>query len=481
MKNMIKYISVIVVAVLMCSCKGGFMDINKNPNYPETVTDPLMLLPSGQIQVAAIVGGDMELVGSLWSQHYTQNNASNQYNTTVDYSITNTSYQRFWSIPYAGAIPDLTNAVKYSAAAGNADNLFVASETMLCFMYHILGSWYGDIPYTEAALGNANLTPKFDEGSAINDDLIKRLENVISKATSAANAAVDMSGQDIVFGGSVKNWIAFAKTLRLKLMMRNWSKYSSTIATALDAGGFLTTDAKIATFVNEENHSNPLFENDRRKLNTTRNMVACNTLANYLRANADPRIKVFYDKTSGAYPSNEAGYRLATGIRYSRATLAATDPVYFMSEAESYFLQAEAWARLDNASKAQSFYEAGVKAAFDRWGYDCSTFIATGGVYAFDATSQATMLKCILTQKWVAATRCQAWDSFFDITRTGIPALGTKLTSEAGYVSGELVPVVDSSLPADQFPHRMLYPKSSSDYNTNTPTVKIEAKQWWQK
>lgn len=478
---MIKYISVIVAAVLMTSCSGGFMDINKNPNYPETVTDPLMLLPSGEIQVAAIVGGDMELVGALWSQQYTQNTASNQYYTTVNYSITNTSYARFWSIPYAGAIPDLVNASKYAAAAGNADNVFIASETMICFMYHILGSWYGDIPYSEAALGNSNLTPKFDDGSTVNDELITRLDQAIAKETSAKSAGVDMSGQDMVFGGSVSSWVAFAKTLKLKLMMRNWTKYSTAIQTALDAGGFLKSDAAITSFINEENHSNPLYENDRRKLNTTRNMVACNTMANYLRTNGDPRIAKFYDKTYGAYPSNEAGYHGSSSVRFSRATLAATDPVYFMSAAESYFLQAEAYARLGNKTNAETYYNKGVTEAFERWGYDASSFIAAGGKYAFDNTSTDTMLKCILTQKWVAATRCQAWDSYFDIVRTGIPALGTKLTTEAGYVSGELVPVVGSVLSPTSFPQRMPYPKASSDYNTNTPVVEINTKQWWQK
>ena len=47
-------------------------------------------------------------------------------------------------------------------------------------------------------------------------------------------------------------------------------------------------------------------------------------------------------------------------------------------------------------------------------------------------TDQNSMLTSILTQKWIASTRCQAWDAWFDINRTGIPVLGTKHVDEEG-------------------------------------------------
>lgn len=482
-----KYLSVILAAAFISSCKGGFMDINTNPNYPADA-DVATQLPSGEIGVASILGGDMELVGGLWSQHYTQNSTSNQYNTTVNYTLSNASYSRFWSIPYSVALPDLRNTANLAQQAG-LNNYYIAAEITSCFMYHILASWYENIPYTESLQGEANLYPAYDKGSDVNDALIKRIDAALAKQASAETSeSVNPMGQsDMVFGGNIDKWIAFGKSLKLKLMMRNWTKYSSDIQTLLNAGGFLTVDAGIFSFVDKENNSNPLYENDRRKLNTRTNIAACSTLMKYLKANSDPRIAVFYNVNSvGAYNSLDAGNR-PTGFNCSVATLAPTDKVYFMSYAEVEFLQAEAWARLGNPTKAKSFYDEGVKAAFSRWilddaVLDGSSFVAAGGAYEFDATSQATMLKCILTQKWIAATRCQAWDSYFDITRTGIPALGKVLTTDANYVLGELTPVVDSSIPAADFPKRMLYPKASSDNNPNAPDViELTVKQWWQK
>ena len=150
--------------------------------------------------------------------------------------------------------------------------------------------------------------------------------------------------------------------------------------------------------------------------------------------------------------------------------------------AQCSFLKAEAYTRLSNADKAKENYNKGVTLAFERWGKDASSFIADGGAYAFNSKDQQSMLTSILTQKWIAATRCQAWDSWFDINRTGIPALGTTFPDEEGYVWGNLTPCIGSALGAGEYPRRLLYPKGSSDYNTNTPPViPLQEKQWWHK
>lgn len=485
MKNIIKkYVYVSLMALLVCSC-DSYMDINTNPNYPESA-DVDMLLPSGQMAIAGIVGGDMELVGGLWSQHYTQSATANQYNTTVNYTISNTSYSRFWSIPYSIALPDLKLVIE-KADAANLANYSMVADIMTCFGFHLLSSWYENVPYSEALLGEDNLYPKYDGGAAINTALIARLDAAIAKKAAAETSAKEIAPYDLIFGGDLDKWAAFAKTLKLKLLMRDFNANKTAIQAALTAGGFLTVDAKMDQFSDKENNSNPLYENDRRKLNTQNNIAASSTLVTFLLANSDPRIAVFFEKnTSDEYQGLDCGDRPPVSEvpagQISRAMLEPEDAVYFTSLAESYFLQAEAYARLNNAPAAKIAYDAAVTEAFDRWNFDASTFIAAGGAYEFKSTSIDVMLKCILTQKWVAATRCQAWDSYFDINRTGIPALGSKLPSEAGYVLGELSPVVDSSLGATEFPKRMIYPKASADNNPNAPTVvALTVKQWWHK
>ena len=162
MRNIIIYITICMTAAIsvLSSCEKT-MDINKDPNYPGDA--PLnMLLPSAELSFAGILGGEMELVGSLWCQHYTQNIVANQYNTTVNYTMSNTSYPRFWSIPYTHALPDF-KIISQKAVEEGADNYYMVSEIMTCFIYHILANWYENIPYSEALMGDKQLYPKYDD------------------------------------------------------------------------------------------------------------------------------------------------------------------------------------------------------------------------------------------------------------------------------------------------------------------------------
>ena len=269
--------------------------------------------------------------------------------------------------------------------------------------------------------------------------------------------------------------------------MLDFDNNKSTIETLLAEDNFIKTDCKIDLCTDKENSSNPLYEYDRRKLNSSQNLAASKTLVKFLKTHDDPRIQAFYEPNRiGGFYGLDQGARPRINffifIALCLAKLEPQDPVYFISYAEACFLKAEAFARLGKVNDAKTAYNSAVTAAFERWGYDAKTFIAAGGAYALNTSSIEAMLKNILTQKWVASARSQAWDSFFDINRTGIPALGNKLASDSTYVVGELAPVVDSALNPDEYPKRMIYPKSSTDNNPNAPKpLGITQKQWWQK
>ncbi|MGL5318784.1 MAG: SusD/RagB family nutrient-binding outer membrane lipoprotein [Bacteroidales bacterium] len=487
---------ILFTGVILSSLSGlgscsDYLDINKNPNYPSEVSEST-LLPSGIAGTAAVIGAQYELFGSLWSQHYTQGQTANQYNNICQYNITNATESRMWTTPYAISLPDLDLVIKMSEKKG-AWNYWAVAKVMTAFNYHILVDTYGTIPFTEALKAEEGIfNPKYDDSKTIvYPGIIKMLDEVIAKAGQLDDPAYPaLNKQDFIFGNSSGNdmslWVAFAKSLKLKLLMRDFDTNKAAIQALLTENDLLTEDAKMDKFMDLENKSNPLYENDRRKLNTRTNLRACVTLSDYLQYKNDPRLDDFFNP-------NEDGTG-TTGLKYgdkptalkttqvSIVKLDPTDAVYFMSAAEVSFLKAEAYARLNDAAKAKTNYEEGVTLAFERWGEDATTFIATGGAYAFDAANTNSMLTCILTQKWIAATRCQAWDAWFDINRTGIPALGTTFPGETEYVWGQLTPCIGTTIGAGQFPRRLLIPKSSSDYNPNAPKViPLQDKQWWHK
>lgn len=470
---------------------SDYLDINKNPNYPSEVTYAT-LLPSGIAATAAVLGSSYELYGGMWAQHYTQGQTSNQYNTIVNYSITNATENRMWTTPYSISLPDLDLVIKQTEAS-KAWNYWAIAKVMMAFNYHFLVDTYGSIPFTEALKGDENVfSPKYDDSkTVVYPGILAILDEVIAKAADLEGASLpDLTTQDFIFGTpsgtDMKKWVAFAKSLKLKLYMRDFEANKSAIQALLSENDLLTVDAKMDLFLDLENKSNPLYENDRRKLNTKNNIRACTTLADYMKSVSDPRlIDLFNPNEDGtgttALNAGDRPTQLKTN-QVSIVVLDARDPVYLMSAAEVAFLKAEAYARLGDVANAKVNYDQGVTLAFDRWGKDASPFIAVGGAYVFNGANLNTMLNSILTQKWMAATRSQAWDAWFDINRTGIPVLGSVFPDEEGYVWGQLTPVIGSALGAGEYPRRMLYPKASSDYNSNAPTVvPLQEKQWWHK
>lgn len=523
MKKIISYLFIFsVVAILLLSC-NDFLDINKDPNYPAAASTPL-LFTSGTTWSAAILGGDVQLTTALWSQHYSQNNTSQQYSTLDFYNVAyNSSYfSRYWSSIYAGALPDLKKVISQSETNGQW-NYWLQAKIMTAFDFNMLVSLYEKIPFSQALLGNDNLTPNFDDAKSVDEGIIKMLDEAISKKTEASTIITNMGGKDskdMVFNGNISSWVKFAKTLKLKVLMRDFVKNKVVIQQLLEEGDLLTMDARFAQFIDAENKSNPLYENDRRKLNTTSNIRVSATLIEFLKANNDPRIAVFAEPVTqyikpgataaqdkienipssmqpyyrgldqGTYGNNIFSSNVFPPTLHSRAILAAIDPVYFVSAAESYFMQAEAWTRIGNNVYAKTAYDKAVSSAFNRWGFDASLFIAVGGKYELKTTSSEDMLKTIITQKWVSSVRTDSWNAFFDICRTGIPAQGVQSVTDlsrisminSNYVVGTLMPSIGSVLSAGQYPHRFLIPKTSADNNPNTPAIiPISEKMWWHK
>lgn len=502
------YLSVIILlAISITSCD---LDINRDPNYPTEVKAD-KFFASGVMWTSSVVGGDLELLGGMWAQHYAQHAGSNQYTNIDSYNLPNSStyITRSWGALYAGSLPDLQLAIQKSEET-NQWHYWMAAKIMMAYDYHLLTDAYGDIPFTEALDFHKYVNPKFDDAKTVNQGIIDMLDEALSKKTEADDATViaPMGNNDFIFKGDMDRWAQFAKSLKLKILMRDpvFTTNKTAIEALLIENQLLTEDCRITVYENAENKSNPLFENDRRKLNTTQNIRASSTLSLFLFNNGDIRASVFMeeavtpDPIYGSYVGlPQGGYTLgaAYGNKTSRAVITAKDPVYFMSLAEVYFLKAEAYVLLSDPVAAKTNYDNGVTAAFDRWkgakdaddivfifpaNYNVNDYIGAGKPYEFNQASTTTMLENIWRQKWIAAVRCQEWEAFCEINRTGYPKAGMVNSQDPAYVVGNLAPSINSVLPSGEFPRRLIYPKTSSDYNTNTPVViPIQTKMWWHK
>ena len=86
MKNIIKIILVFVLVWTTTSCDKDFLEVNTDPNYPSASTVQLVL-PVAISSSAYVIGGGFQILGGMWSQHYTQAMGGPQYRFIDEYRL----------------------------------------------------------------------------------------------------------------------------------------------------------------------------------------------------------------------------------------------------------------------------------------------------------------------------------------------------------------------------------------------------------
>ena len=487
----LKIFSLIALMGFLVSCEDWF-DVNTDPNNPSDAT-PELVLPVGMVEAGAVIGGYYNLLGGFWSQYWTQSNVANQYKYIDQYLLDATDFNTQWRDMYANALNDIRFAGD-KAKVNQNNSLYLMATVMEAYCFQVMVDLYDEVPYSEALQGEkGNVTAKFDNGQAIYDDLIKRLDEVLALPLNALTE--NEKKGDFVFAGNMNSWVRFANTLKLKIYMRQMYARPEVAQAGIqkmyaDGVQFLSGDAKLDIFRDEKNYDNPLYASDRRGLNVGTNLRASSTLFRYLDLNADPRFGFVIDKApngskgvslpQGGYNLPNSGSTAATTI--ALAKLKPTDPVYFISAAESYFLQAEAVAKGWGTGNDASLYASGVNAAFARYGLDATSFVAPGGAYAYpSAGTFEQKQEAIIMQKWVSMAVTQGIESFFETNRTGYPRVSSIPATSAEYPGGQLTYSIEGTT-SGKFPKRLIFPKLERDSNPNVPAEKgVTEPVWWDK
>lgn len=485
----------------MTSCsESDYLDINYNPNYPADASCK-NLVPSVQAATVAVLGLYGTLTGNMWMQYCTQGNSTNQYNDLCAYAFTTSaSYPpvtTLWRYSYAYGLEDAKNALADAEEKGMW-NYWMIAKVMQAYQFLMLTDSYGDIPFTEALNITEYPNPAFDSSKdVVYPGILQMLDDAIAKESDAlaAERQNPTGVNDCFFGGDMAKWVAFAKSLKLKMYLKSYDTYGSQIASLLSAGGLLEEDCAWTTWEDATNKSNPFYEYNIRQLNTTENMRACHTFLEYMLSKNDKRLVYIYEPTGIAPYSIEADLMEHLGECYeglicgpnsgkisstiapisttSRFRQRYDDPVYLMNAAECELMIAEAYARAGNAAQAEEYYNKAVLAGFNRWGLDGSEYVE--GAYKFDA---ADMLTCIAMQYWVSYAGANSYDGWITRNRLGIPAVQADMNVRVdetplvrdltpGYILGSLVDPLGSALNAGEYPLRLPYPTSTTLYNVS--------------
>lgn len=504
MKFKISFI-IAVVALSLGSCKRSWLDVNTNPNQLPTST-PDFVFTAGVARTVAFL--DPNEQGSYFAGQWTQSNTYIISPERFQYQINNTHFN-WWDTWY-----DIMADFQYVIDNSTSQPFYRGpARVMKSYIMQQVVDVYGDAPYTEAFKGTASLAPKFDDQRAIYEDLIKVLDTAITELR--ANPATGTQGAaDIVFKGNRTNWIRFANSLKMRILMRQ-SRISGRDAyiitevnkAAATTEGFLATgqDATATPgYLETAGKLNPLYE--RFGYNASRGLLALNRyprpttfLFSSLIGTADTfRIKrLFYARggesqvipgvssiavVGGVYDPNReiianyaaipfgssSGYLSQNTSPLGPSVIVRGQfdrPMYLMLAAESFFLLAEAKQRYGTSVNlpltAQAYYETGVRESFrttgttDRYGASAATALLTSGRDLADWSASPDKLRAIWMQKWIALTNYNGLEAWSEQRRTNFPPIPLSASAPAG------------SRP----PVRLFYPGSETASNPNTPTT----------
>lgn len=479
----VKKLSVLllVATVGLTGCKK-YLDVNENPNNPDTAT-PSLLLPTVEASIGQLVGNNFQVNGGIWAQFWTQGPTSSQYRAFDRYNPTNANYDRPWLTIYRNALINAQLIINHNSSNDYAKGM---AYVLKAYTFQVATDAFGDIPLSEALQGTLIASPRYESQELVYDSVY----TFIDKGLALLNAptAPALGEQDMIFQGNITKWKAFANTLKLRAYMRlsqvNPTKAQAGIAALYAANApFLAEDAAIR-YTTTGGNENPLY-NEMVALGRTQNLVASGTAVTAMKANNDPRALRFYSVVANG--SQDTIAYIPQGAFASNATKAvstpsplvggaaangtsATAPVKLMSASESSFLQAEAIARGWASGDAVTLFRQGITQSFAATGLtaaQAATYIATAPDAQYTAGA-ANAIQRIITQKWYAMNGFQGFEAWTEFRRTGFPNF--------------IAPSAASTIGDGRLPLRMLYPNSEITTNSNYPgTQLIYIPVWWDK
>ena len=436
-RYLIKLGVILLLAMFISSCEKWIdPKINEDPDSVVDVPYNLML-PSIEANMGYVLGGmDMRGITGMWSQ-YVSGQARQAATEGKNYNLTEADVDNLWNSIYDGCMTNLTIFITKTGSTNPQAR--GVGKVLLAYSLGSSTDVWGDIPYSEAFLGNANLKPKYDTQqsiyTAINTLLTEGIADLSTDNTANA-IPLGSSANDLIYNGNVAKWIAAAHSLRARYAIHLTNKgsvdYNAILA---DCAAGITGNANDLQmpFGTTEANANPLYQFDVQRTD----VAPSASFATF--AAGDPRLAVF------------AGSSKNFGSFYG----SINSPVPFISYVETKFIEAEAQFRNSNQALANAAYDAAVTASLAK-------FSVTNAAWLTSHTSGVLgnrNLQNIIEAKYVALF--MQTEGFTDFRRTGFPVLNP--------TAGSAVPV--------RFP----YCTSERLYNTeNVPTgITVNSALWW--
>ena len=434
------FFTVLFSMSMLVSC--DYDDVNQDPTRPGGDSVPLVaIVPAMQTQTHRNITAVLGRYGGIIMQQWQGFDAQQLQYTS--YVIGENDTNNPWDFGlYTGSMRDAADIIE-RATATNAPNTRGLAKIYMAVNLGIATTVWGNVPYSEAFLGEENLTPKYDD----QEELYGVLQTLLSEAIADLSAEDPQGIQGDLIGGSNDQWIATAHALKARFFIQQTSVKSDAAQQALnEAQMAMESNGGQLDFMweNTQNGGHPLALFGFQRPNT---MIIGNFFADLMMG--DPRMDLYMTPDDGGlflyFDSNNPNLFWAQ--------LNSPSPVISYSEVK--FIEAEALERTGGDGSAA--LEEAIRANLQYLG------ISAANADAYIATVGEANIETIIIEKYKAMygqAPIQVWNDF---RRTGFPAITPDPNGENG------------NDPSGIVPRRLLYPISERQANPVEYQAAIDA------
>lgn len=492
----LRYAALGLAGLAAAGCSpNSFLDVNASPNNP-TVVQPSVQLPTITVGTAFLVGNTLGRDGDLFIQHYA--GIANQPFTEDKYAISG-NYDNEWRGDlYGNNLNGAQTLINNNAANPAYTGI---AKLLKAYNFALATDMWGDVPYSQALQGLANIHPAFDKQQDIYEGAtgIQSLFDLVREGLADLDkpSVLKPAGDDFVYKGDLAKWRKVGNMLLLKFAC-TVSRKDPALATKVinevlqKTGSDPTVLGSAAIAANTEDFSVPFGTavgntNPYYSYNVTNrpnDQMASTRFLDSLTAFNDPRLPKFFTTTAantaathttpyGKFTGIENGSNATAPVLANRSVyttyLLGTSgeaPIRLLTNFQRAFILAEMAVRLKTPGDANLLYQEGIRRSMELTGLsavDINTYFAANPTVVNLGGTDAHKLDQILRQKWVAwvGNGYEAWN---DYRRTGYP---------------NLQPALNVSF-TPNIPQRLLYPPSEVAANGDAiPKVVISDRVWW--
>ncbi|HWK08291.1 MAG TPA: SusD/RagB family nutrient-binding outer membrane lipoprotein [Puia sp.] len=443
-KNKITFIIVAATILAGTGCKK-FLDVNKNPNNPTSVSESLILTPVEVTTGTQVVGGFYGTTSAYWMQQLSLNQPPPNEET---YRILPVDVDNTWSFYlYPNTFENLDVMINQAEAAGH--NQYAAiGKTIFAYNLAITTDLWGSVPFSQALQVTKYVAPKYDNQEAIYQGIQNMLDSAlyyIGQPTSAVAPGSD----DFIYNGDMGQWKKFIYVLKARYYLRLTKAPGHTAAlqadsalAALQTGFGANKDNAAVHYFGSAQAETPWYENT---LPGAGGVVLAKSFIDSLISRNDPRLPILADtgangdyegRPSGADASPDPTVFSSVNTFYGgylpleNITTGTAAPLYLTTYAEQLFIQAEATFYKSGAAAAQPIYQAAIGAHMDMLGI--STTAKAVYIASRPLLTATNAIQQIITEKYVADFLSP--ETYNDWRRTGFPSLTLAQNAYVNYI-----------------------------------------------